>query len=105
MAPATNFPDGLTSGGAAVAGAAAAGYKVARGSQALDGSNPTTVATGLTTVVAFVATLRRNTAVSSGTAFVTIGTPSGGSVDVYGWVVAGTASTGTEVFDWVAVGT
>lgn len=104
--PTTNFPGGLTAeGGAAVQLAAGAGYKVARGTTALDGSNPTPVATGLTTVVAFIATLIRNTAVSSGTAFVTHATPSGGSVDVYGWVAAGSASTGTESFDWIAVGT
>ncbi len=88
-----------------IAAGVAAGYKVARGSTALDGSNPTTVATGLATVVSFTASLRRTTALTAGTAFVTSGTPSGANVDVYGWVLAGTASTGTEVFDWVAVGT
>jgi hypothetical protein len=93
--PTTNFPDGISD----------AGKRIARGTTALDGSNPTPVATGLTTVEGFVATLIRNTAVSSGTAFVTHGTPSGGSVDVYGWVLAGSASTGTESFDWIAWGT
>lgn len=102
--PTTNFPDGLTAGGASVPTAVGA-YKVARGTTALDGSNPTPVATGLTTVVSFTCTLIRNTAVSSGTAFVTHATPSGGTVDVYGWVLAGSASTGTESFDWVAIGT
>lgn len=93
--PRTNFPDGITDGG----------KRVASGSIALDGSNPTPVATGLTTVTSFVATLVRNTALSSGTAFVTHGTPSGGTVDLYAWVAAGTASTGTETVDWYAVGT
>jgi hypothetical protein len=88
----------------AIAGVAA-GYKIARGATALDGANPTTVATGLTTVVAFVATLVRNTALSAGTAFVTHATPVGGDVDVYGWVLAGTASAGTETFSWIAIGT
>ena len=83
----------------------AAGYKIARGSTALDGSNPTTVATGLTTVVSFTATLLRTTSLASGTAFLTHDTASGANVDVYGWVVAGTASTGTETFEWIAVGT
>lgn len=91
--------------GVPVAGAVAAGYKVARGSTALDGGNPTTIATGLSTVVSFAATLVRNSALTSGTAFVTHDTPSGANVDVYGWVLAGTASTGTEMVDWVAVGT
>jgi hypothetical protein len=52
-----------------------------------------------------VATLNRATAVSSGTAFVTYGTISGGSVDLYGWVLAGSASTGTENVAWFATGT
>ena len=104
--PATNFPGGLTGeGGAAVPIALGSGYKIARGSLALDGSNPTPFTTGLTTVVGFVATLVRNSALSSGTAFVTHAAPSGGSVDVYAWLQTGAASTGTETFDWVAIGT
>ena len=93
--PRTNFPGGLTQGGKAIV----------YGTTALDGSNPTPVATGLTSVDQFVCTLNRNTAVSSGTAFLTHATPSGGNVDVYGWVLAGSASAGTESFDWIAVGT
>jgi uncharacterized membrane protein YgaE (UPF0421/DUF939 family) len=89
--------------GTAVEGVGA-GYRIARGSTALDGSNPTTIATGLTTVVSFVATLIRDSAVSSGTAFVTHATPSGGDVAVYGWVLTGSASSGTEAVDWIAVG-
>jgi len=87
-----------------VAGVASA-YKVARGTIALDASNPTPVATGLTTVVGFTATLLRTTSLATGTAFVTHATASAGTVDLYGWVVAGTASTGTETVEWVAVGT
>lgn len=83
----------------------AAGYKIARGITALDGSNATPIDTGLTTVLGFSATLNRSTALTSGTAFVTYGTITGGSVDVYAWVLAGTASTGTENVAWVAVGT
>lgn len=95
-------------GGFAVNGVAgaAAGYKEARGITALGGSNPTTIVTGLATVTGFSATLNRTTSLASGTAFVTYNlnaTP--GSVDVYAWVVAGTASTGTENVAWVAVGT
>lgn len=91
--------------GSAVALAVAAGYKVARGATAFDGSNPTTVATGLATVVAMVVSLRRTTALLTGTAFVTHAAPSGANVDVYAWDVTGNASTGTETFDWIAVGT
>ena len=84
---------------------AASGYKLARGSTALDGTNPTTVATGLSTVVSCAGTLLRNTAITTGTAFVTHDAASGANVDWYGWVFAGTASTGTETFEWVCVGT
>lgn len=83
----------------------AAGYKIARGSTALDGSNPTTVATGLTTVVSCAGTLLRNSAVTSGTAFLTHDTASSANVDWFGWILAGTASTGTETFEWICVGT
>lgn len=82
-----------------------AGAKVARGTIALDGSNPTTVATGLTSVVAFTATLLRNSALTSGTAFVTHDVASGANVDLYAWILAGTASTSTETVEWIAVGT
>ena len=86
-------------------GGVAAGYIVARGSTALDGSNPTTVATGLTAVVSCSGTIVRSTAVTTGTAFLTHATASGANVDWYAWVIAGTASTGTENFEWVCVGT
>lgn len=82
-----------------------AGIKIAGGVGTLDGGNPTTVATGLTTVVAFVVTKVDSDGVGSGTAFLTHAAPSGGSVDVYAWVAAGTASTATETFSWIAVGT
>lgn len=86
------------------------GYKLARGESALDGANPTPVATGLTTVVAFVATLKGTAAPGLGTAHLTYGV-SGGTVNVYGWKPTGAgdctliASTGTESFGWVAIGT
>lgn len=81
-------------------------YKVARGVTALDGSNPTPAATGLTTIVAAVATIQRTSAVSSGTAFVTVDfTGSDGTLNLYGWVLAGSASSGTENINWIAIGT
>ncbi len=89
----------------AVAGVAA-GYKVARGEIALDGSNPTPVTTGLTTIVSAQATLKRTTGLNTGTALVTVDfTGSDGTLNLYGWVVAGTASSGTETVEWVAMGT
>lgn len=83
----------------------AGGYKIARGSTAFDGSNPTTVATGLTSVVSCTATLLRTSAVSSGSAFVTHAAASGANVDFYAWLLTGAASTGTETFEWICVGT
>jgi hypothetical protein len=105
---------GISGSGAGAAGVAgvAAGYKIARGSQALGGTNPTTVVTGLATVVAFVATLNATAAPGLGTTTLTShnnATP--GSQDVYAWKPTSNAnptliaSTGTENFDWIAIGT
>lgn len=81
----------------------AAGYVVARGITALDGSNPTSVATGLTTVTGFSATVNATT--GSDVIAITYGTISGGTVPIYGWLADGTATTGTNNVAWVAVGT
>lgn len=64
-----------------VAGAAS-GYKIARGETALDGSNPTSVAHGLTTCVAFVAILKGTAAPGVGTSVLTANI-NGANVDVY----------------------
>lgn len=98
--------------GVAVAGAAA-GYKIARGGGvALDGSNPTPVATGLTTIVAAFVQLRGTAAPGDNTSVLTTDfTGSDGTLNVYAWKnTSGSdptlvASTGTETFDWFAVGT
>jgi hypothetical protein len=88
----------------------AGGYKIARGETALDGSNPTPVATGLATVVAFVATLKGTAAPGVSTSVLTADI-SGATVNVYAWKPTSTsvptlvASTGTESFGWIAVGT
>lgn len=80
--------------------------KMARGEIALDASNPTPVATGLATIASASATLKRTTALSSGTAFVTVDfTGTDGTLNLYGWVLAGSASTGTESIEWIAWGT
>jgi hypothetical protein len=81
------------------------GVKFASGITALDGSNPTTVATGLASITGLALTLNRSSSLASGTAFVTYNNISGGSFDMYGWVVAGTASSGTDNIAWVAIGT
>lgn len=80
------------------------GAKIASGITALDGSNPTTVDSGLTTITGIALTLDKSSSLGSGTAFVTYHNISAGSFDMYGWVVAGTASTGTDSVGWVAIG-
>lgn len=99
-------------GGANVVGVAA-GYKIARGTTALDGSNPTPVTTGLTTVVAAVVTLEGNAAPGLNTTTLTIDPANyaTGALSVYAWKPTSVsnptliASTGTENFEWVAIGT
>lgn len=108
---AVSIADGVTNN-ALVAGVAA-GYAVARGSTALDGSNPTPVTTGLSTVVSATVTLRGSSAPGVGTSVLTQANTNWGTgaLSVYAWKVTGAgdatliASTGTETFDWIAVGT
>jgi hypothetical protein len=94
--------------GAAVAGVAA-GYIIARGEAVLDGANPTPIATGLTTVIVFVATLKGSVAPGVGTSTITA-VVSGGTANVYGWKPTSNAdptliaSAGTDGFYWIAVG-
>ena len=90
-------------------GGVAAGYKIARGEIALDGSNPTPVATGLTTVVSFHAMLKGTAAPGDSTSVLSADI-SGATVNVYAWKTDGTdptfiASTGTETIYWSAIGT
>lgn len=91
----------------------AGAYKIARGETALDGSNPTAVATGLTSVVAFTATLKGTAAPGDSTSVLSADI-SGATVNVYAWkhTTGGAsgnptlvASTGTESFYWIAIGT
>lgn len=93
----------------------AAGYKIARSAApvSLDGGNPTSFAHGLTTCVAVVVQLVGSAAPGDGTSVLTA-VINGANVDVYAWKhttggAAGNptlvASTGTETFNWVAIGT
>lgn len=88
----------------------ASGYKLYRGETALDGSNPTPVATGLTTVVAASVSLSGTAAPGLGTSLLTYAI-SGATVNVYAWKVTSAidatliASTGTETFSLIAIGT
>jgi hypothetical protein len=91
---------------------AAAGYMVARSAApvALDGSNPTSVAHGLTTCLSAHVQLVGSAAPGVGTSVLTC-VINGANIDVYAWKVTATgdatliASTGTETFNWIAIGT
>lgn len=92
-----------------VAGAAA-GIKINGGEGAFDGSNPTSVAHGLTTCTGVIAVLKGSSAPGDNTSVVTA-LINGANVDFYAWKnTAGNdptlvASTGTEGFYWLALGT
>lgn len=103
-------PTLASAAGVPYVGGVAAGYKLARVSMALDGSNPTSWATGLTTIVAAGVSLVGTAAPGVGTSVLTSNI-NGTSLDVYAWKVTATgdctliASTGTETFTGWAVGT
>ena len=91
---------------------AAAGYKLARSASpvALDGSNPTSVAHGLTTAVACGVSFSGTAAPGLSTSTLAVAI-NGANLDVYAWKPTGAgdttlvASTGTESFHWWAIGT
>lgn len=86
------------------------GYKIARGATTLDGSNPTAVATGLTTVVSCNVMIATSVAPGVSTSLVT-GVISSTTLNVYGWRPTDAtnntliASTGTDPVQWICVGT
>ena len=88
-------------------------FNMRRGTAAaLDGSNPTPIATGLTTIVAAFVQLRGTAAPGDSTSVLTTDfSGSDGTLNVYAWKnTSGSdptlvASTGTETFDWFAIGT
>jgi hypothetical protein len=88
----------------------ASGYKLARGETALDGSNPTPVTTGLTTIVACTLTIKATAALGDNTSVVSYGTSSG-TMNMYGFKNTGGTdptlvdSTGTDTIGWICVGT
>lgn len=93
----------------------AAGYKLARGEVTLDGGNPTPVTTGLTTVVAAVASFKTAVALGDDPNSLSVdygGSVTAGELDIHAWKnVSGTdptqvASTNSSmVVSWIAVGT
>ena len=110
-----NIMDGVTKTAALinrlVVGVAGA-YNLARSAApvALDGSNPTTVASGLASIVACGACLSGTAAPGVSTSVLSTAI-SGTNINVYGWkptsAIDGTliASDGTESFHWWAIGT
>ena len=83
--------------------------KVVGGEAALDGSNPTPIATGLRVIQSVALTLKGNTAPGDNTSVLTYDV-SGDTLNVYAWKnTSGTdptlvTSTGTETFAYVVVG-
>jgi|GEM_PF-2414409 len=90
----------------------AGGYKISRSAApvALDGSNPTSFAHGLTTCVAVFVQLVGSAAPGVSTSVLTP-VVNGANIDVYAWKPTSNAnptliaSTGTETFNWIAIGT
>lgn len=93
-----------------LASAPAASPASAFGTAVLDGTNPTPIVTGLTTITAAVVTLRGAVAPGLATSVLTTATTAG-TLNVYGWKPTDAtnptliASTGTDAFDWAAWGT
>ncbi len=104
-----NLTGNGTAGTAAVKGVGA-NYKLARGETALDGTNPTPVTTGLTTIVSCALTIKQTATPGLSTSVLTYDTSSG-TLNMYGWMVTSSsvttliASTYTPTVGWVCVGT
>lgn len=91
----------------------AAGYKVARGTVTLDGTNPSSATTGLATLVS--CTVQNKRSVAPGLdphSFTTITDAVAGRLDVYAWKPTGAGDTtliastdADDTIDWVCVGT
>lgn len=89
------------------------GYKLARGAArvALDGSNPTTVASGLTSILAPFVQLSSSTDVPGANIATLTAIVSGTNINVYAWKHSSTdattliASTDTSSFYWMCIGT
>lgn len=99
----------LKLGTANVALGASAGLKINGGEAAFDGSNPTSVAHGLTSCTAVITTLKGTAAPGDNTSVITANI-NGANVDYYAWKNTGgtdptlVASSGTESFYWLAIG-
>lgn len=84
-------------------------YKIDRGTATLDGSNPTPVTTGLTTVVAAVVSLKATSTPGDDPTSFSVDY-SGGTLNIYAYKTNGTdptlvASTNSAAtVDWIAIG-
>jgi hypothetical protein len=78
-------------------------WKIAAGEGQLDGANPTPLALPFPAANLAALFLTPKVSVGSGSLHLTYAV-SGGVVNVYAWVAAGTASAGTETFGYIAVG-
>ena len=85
-------------------------YRVVGGTGTLDGSNPTPVTTGLTTVIAGVACFTGSTAPALDPTILTTAASSG-TLNVYAWkptasgdVTMIASTNNARTFDWIAVG-
>jgi len=91
-------------------GAGASPVRTIEGEIALDGSNPTAVATGLTAISAATVSLKSTSAPGVGTSVITYGY-SAGTLNIYAWKVTSStdntliASTGTETVGYTVTGT
>lgn len=101
---------GVTNANAVVGVAAGKKLAFSAAPVALDGSNPTSVAHGLTTCASACAQLVGSAAPGDNTSVLTC-VITGANIDVYAWKNTGgtdptlVASTGTETFNWIAAGT
>ena len=87
------------------------GYNVTRGTGSLSGTNPTTVTTGLTTIIMCNVALNETAIGSSGLGTSTLTyTFSGGTLSVYAWKPTSSgnptliASSGTDAYSWNCLG-
>lgn len=105
--PKTNFPQGITVEGGVAVGTLSG---VAGGTVTLDGSNPTPVATGLTSITSAQVSLKATAAPGDDPSWLSCDW-SGGTLNIYAWKNTGgtdptlVASTNnTAVVSWTAFG-
>ena len=83
--------------------------RIVGGETTLDGSNPTAVSTGLSTITSVTLTIANASAPGVGTSILTYAV-SGGTLSIYAWKVTASgnatlvASTGTETVSYTVVG-